>query len=154
MTKEYRRFAEFCDACRRYRYIGLCYGPPGVGKTLSARYYSRWDELELHIDHTIDKTISEELLDRRTILYTPTVDASLKKLWEDISHLCRQFKRLTENAYAAEASAYLLMGAGQRGNDHPGPVLPRAICVLDRHEVRTAGQRGPGKAGALVSQPE
>lgn len=75
VTKEYRRFAEFCDACRRYRYIGICHGPPCVGKTLSARRYARWDHLApLFAAPAIGAgRAPPELADCRSVVYTPSV---------------------------------------------------------------------------------
>ena len=69
ITKEHRRFAEFCDACRRYRYIGLCYGPPGVGKTVSARQYAQWDMLEPFVPgYLLNSTPPVDARTCRTIL--------------------------------------------------------------------------------------
>src|SRR5438552_399623 len=73
VTKEHRRFAEFCDACRRERYIGLCHGSPGVGKTLSANYYSK---------RTADSPNAGF-----PILYTPPVANNPKQIAKDVKRL-------------------------------------------------------------------
>lgn len=75
VTKQHRRFVEFCDAVRRDRYIGLCHGAPGVGKTLSARHYSSWDTVRPIVEHFrfYETVAPEPALAVRTVFYTPKV---------------------------------------------------------------------------------
>jgi DNA transposition AAA+ family ATPase len=88
ITKEYRRFEEFCAACRRYHYIGLCYGPPGVGKTLSAHYYARWDVLGPVLKRRGgEATQRHTLQDCRTLVYTPTVANHPNQIARDVANL-------------------------------------------------------------------
>src|SRR5205809_7845184 len=84
ITKEHRRFAEFCDACRRDRYIGLCYGPPGVGKSLSARHYAKWGQLEAYqpVKGTTETEFAE-IVGSNTVFYTPHVVNSPRRIEQD-----------------------------------------------------------------------
>lgn len=88
-TLEHRRFTEFCDACRRYGYIGLCYGPPGVGKTLCARSYSRWDKVK-QSDRWGAGPTEDPLLD--TVFYSPSVVNAPNTIHSDIKQ-CRDTLR-------------------------------------------------------------
>ncbi len=92
VTKEHRRFVEFADAVRRERYIGVCYGPAGVGKTLSARRYAHWDTAEDLLEtwgrrEDSDAKVYAALARSRTVLYTPVVKGTHKELVEDLRSL-------------------------------------------------------------------
>lgn len=88
-TKEHRRFVEFANAVRKHRYIGLCYGAAGVGKTLSARRYAHWDIAEPLLKNwrhsgPADVEILEALARSRTVFHTPTVLGTLRDLRETL----------------------------------------------------------------------
>jgi DNA transposition AAA+ family ATPase len=97
ITKEHRRFVEFCNACWRYRYIGLCYGTPGIGKTLSARVYANWD-LVSHSAAMITRGIPRvpELLECSTVFYTAPVAGTPRRIEKEVSQQCRDLSHLVE----------------------------------------------------------
>jgi len=91
-TKEYRRFVEFADAVRRESYIGLCFGPAGVGKTLSARRYTHWENAEPLIEQwgprsETDATTYAALSRSRAVFYTPTTTSTLRQIDRDLDLL-------------------------------------------------------------------
>jgi DNA transposition AAA+ family ATPase len=100
VTKQHRRFAEFADACRRERYIGVCYGPPGVGKTLSARQYTHWDQIGDWLTRywlERDGSGPDVLATSRSVLWTPTVTVTPRQLDQQVPILCRRFSTIVEH---------------------------------------------------------
>jgi len=81
VTKEHKRFTEFCKACMEDKYIGVCHGKPGIGKTKSAKQFSEWDIYLQYIQRKKQLT-SEQLAilaQCQTFFYTAPVLASPKK---------------------------------------------------------------------------
>ena len=118
-TLEHRRFAEFCDACRRYKYIGLCYGPSGVGKTLSAKRYSRWEEFRA-ADRWRDESCQSPALD--TVFYTPSLMNSPGRIEADVGQSRETLRGLAKRPVRLEAAAKLA-SIRQRDEQHTQQAL-------------------------------
>ncbi len=88
VTGEHKRFTEFCDACRRYKYVGICYGLPGIGKTLSARHYAMWDSIEPNLDKPLLASPIPTLNEAQnlTLFYTAPVIASPSRIEKELNY--------------------------------------------------------------------
>jgi hypothetical protein len=154
VTKEYRRFCEFCDACRRYRYIGLCFGPPGVGKTVSARRYARWDVVEGSDPHWLPSSSAEapspdleEDMRFDTILYTPRVSNSPFQIEREIEEWRKQVHTLSwyQERYRRRREPDAQEAGGSDGTDKDtSPSLaagePTTLILIDEADrLKTAG---------------
>lgn len=108
ITRQHRRFCEFADAVRRHRYIGACFGAPGIGKTLSARAYAAADDFDRwqHVRYSRDVALPASVAAARTALYTPYVGITARRLLMEISlqvHiLSTDIQRLTQPDYDPE----------------------------------------------------
>lgn len=103
-TLEYQRFVEFCEACRQFCYIGLCYGPPGIGKTLSAVRYSRTDKI-IPRDRWTSEVKDDMPVD--TLLYTASVINTPSGVKSDINLAKERVMSIVLDPIRREASLVL-----------------------------------------------
>ena len=103
VTTEHRRFAEFCDACRRYRYIGLCYGVAGVGKTLSAQHYANWFSLQAYFRSPLPSAADvAAVAGSTTVFYTPAVVNAPGRIAQDLHIQRHQLRALAIDVWLQE----------------------------------------------------
>jgi DNA transposition AAA+ family ATPase len=136
VTSEYRRFAEFCAACSRYRYIGLCYGVPGVGKTLSARRYAQWDLVEpLFPTYAYTDAPLPVAATCRTVLYTPPVASSPARIAAEVAIRRNRLSWLVGSALQRPTAPAPSGAAGL-----PPPVDYTELVIVDEADrLRMAG---------------
>jgi DNA transposition AAA+ family ATPase len=145
-TVEYKRFVEFCEACRRDRYIGLCYGPPGVGKTLSAIHHSRVQKI-IPLDRWNAEASDAKPID--TVLFTPEVVNTPARIQNDVNRARAVLSSVAKRATRAEQRATLdalrsrdeTWRVAHRDDrdyipNHPPPLKPTYFEIFSEYETR------------------
>jgi len=136
VTREHRRFAEFADTVRRHRYIGVCWGAPGVGKTLSARHYAGSDEWACwQHDLAIGAEpgpVPDRVLQARAAVWTPTVSASTREVDQALPRACQQISYAVDYHQHGSVDPFV-------HTDSAGSALTELLIVDEADRLKTTG---------------
>ena len=139
VTREHRRFAEFADAVRQHRYIGLCWGAPGVGKTLSARRYAGlqdWEQWQRDLDAADTGTspgpVPARVMQARTAVWTPTVTASPREVAQALPRACQQVSYAVDYDQYGQVDPYVHNASRASG-------LAELLIVDEADRLKTTG---------------
>ena len=135
ITREHRRFAEFADAVRANRYIGACYGPPGIGKTLSARTYAAaadWEAWQARRSVT-DSALPDSLLRSRSVVWTPHVTTTPRELDVEVPGICDLFSDAVQARLNPDYHPELTLEVD------PGCPYTELLIVDEADRLRTTG---------------
>ena len=143
-TSEHERFEEFCAACRRDRYIGLCFGSPGIGKTVSARKATGADAFDaLRAPFSDHPDLLASLRGRGALLYTPDVINGPRAVTD---HVLGLWNRLL----FVEAAG--LIGPARRREERKNDEVA-AIVGTQSRTVRDANRKLAGISDAIEPKP-
>ena len=85
-TKAHKRFVELAEACIQYRYIGICHGRPGVGKTRSAKEYANWTPMfDIFWGNDLAEPEKKRIRNCRGVFYTASVSNTPRTLDIDLA---------------------------------------------------------------------
>lgn len=114
-TKPHLRFTEFAEACQQYRYIGVCYGAAGVGKTMSARQYSGWKFLKEHYDQSRPMTaVAKRKLAKCTSVFcTAKIINTPKRLWSELFNKIQLMGKVVLQAKGEKNVAQIALKAAE-----------------------------------------
>ncbi|GCE02681.1 hypothetical protein KDAU_74610 [Dictyobacter aurantiacus] len=130
-TREYRRFVQVCEAARRYRYLVVCVGDRGVGKTWAAREYAQWAAFE-RLLMAQGVAFPAECPMPRTAYYRPKATSTPKSIEQDLALLLWGLQMIADHASAV----------AQESGPMSGMIRPDGVGVVMVDEVDGLSQAG------------
>ncbi len=169
ITKEHRRFVEFAEACRRHRYIGVCWGPPGVGKTLSAKTYSHADVIQpylatrWHYGPKQQPPPHPQVLDStRTAMWTAGVTTTPRQMTTQVARALGDLSTAIQDAHRgdddprpyAHGDPYTELLVVDEADRLKTPGLEHLRDVYDQHDIGLILIGMPGLEKRLARYPQ